>query len=70
MRIEPDPSSEEVAAIMAALAVAFEDRREPEVAAALRRDRWRLAGLLGHAVPPGMKLEGSLWSYSSWEGMV
>jgi hypothetical protein len=34
------------------------------------RSRWRLAGLLGHAVPQGMKLEGSLWSYSSWEGMT
>ena len=70
MKIEPDPSPEEVAAIVAALAVAFEDRKEPEVAAAQRRNRWRLAGLLGHAVPPGMKLEGSLWSYSRWEGMV
>ena len=71
MRIEPDPSPEEAATIVAALAVVFEDRREePEGAAALRRNRWRLAGLLGHAVPPGMKLEGSLWSYSSWEGMV
>jgi len=24
--------------------------------------------LLGHPVPRGMKLEGALWSYSSWEG--
>ncbi len=70
MRIEPDPNPEEAAAIVAALAVALEGRKEPEDAAALRRNRWRLAGLLGHAVPPGMKLEGSLWSYSSWEGMV
>ncbi len=69
MRIEPDPHPEEVAAIMAALA--FEDREEPEeVAAQRRRNRWRLAGLLGHPPPRGMKLEGSLWSYSSWEGMV
>jgi len=68
LRIEPDPNPEEAAAIVAALAL--EGREEPEETAALRRNRWRLAGLLGHAVPPGMKLEGSLWSYSSWEGMV
>ena len=67
MRIEPEPHPEEVAAIMAALA--SEDREEPEAIAALRRSRWRLAGLLGAAPPRGMKLEGSLWSYSSWEGM-
>jgi hypothetical protein len=33
-----------------------------------RRSRWRLAGLFGHAVPPRIEREGSLWSYSSWEG--
>jgi hypothetical protein len=71
LRIESDPNSEEVAAIMAALSVVSEDRVEPEeVAAQRRRSRWRLAGLLGHAPPREMKLEGSLWSYSSWEGMV
>jgi hypothetical protein len=70
LRIEPDPNPEEVAAIMATLAVAFEEREEPEVTAALRRSRWRLAGLLGHSVPRRMKLEGSLWSYSGWEGIV
>ena len=70
MRIEPAPSPEEVTAIMAALAVTLEDREEPEEAAALRRSRWRLAGLLGHHPPRWMNLEGSLWSYSSWEGMV
>ena len=70
MRIEPDPSPEEVAVIMAALAVALESREDMEEAAARRRSRWRLAGLLGHSVPPGMKLEGSLWAYSSWEDMV
>jgi predicted DNA-binding transcriptional regulator YafY len=68
LRIEPDPSPEEAAAIAAALEalrdVGSEDRE------ALNRSRWRLAGLLGHAVPARMKLEGSLWSYSSWEGMV
>jgi hypothetical protein len=71
LRISPDPNPEEVAAIMAALAVVFGGREEPEeVAAQLRRSRWRLAGLLGHAPPREMKLEGFLWSYSSWEGIV
>jgi len=71
LRIEPDPNPEEVVAIMAALSVVSEDRGETEeVAAQRRRSRWRLAGLLGHAPPREMKLEGSLWSYSSWEGMV
>ncbi len=55
---------------MAALAVVSGDREEPEESAALYRSRWRLAGLLGHAPPREMKLEGSLWAYSSWEGMV
>jgi len=66
LRVEPDPKPEEAAAIMAAL----EALREPEVGNAPNRSRWRLAGLLGHAVPPGMRLEGSLWVYSSREGMV
>ena len=70
MRIDPDPNPEELAAIMAALAVASEDREELEESAALYRSRWRLVGLLGHAPPRGMKLDGALWSYSSWEGMV
>jgi hypothetical protein len=68
LRIEPDPTPEEVAAIAAAL-VALR-REEPENTNSLNRSRWRLAGLFGHAVPARMKLEGSLWSYSSWEGMV
>ena len=68
MRIEPDPNQEEVAAIAAALEMFREE--EPEDASSLNRSRWRLAGLFGHAVPARMKLEGSLWSYSSWEGMV
>jgi hypothetical protein len=67
LRIEPSPTPEEVAAIVAALEAL---REEPEERASLNRSRWRLAGLFGHAVPPGMKLEGSLWTYSSWEGMV
>lgn len=68
MKIKPAPTPEEAAAIMAALEVLR--GAEPENTHSLKRSRWRLAGLLGHAPPPGMKLEGSLWSYSSWEGMV
>ena len=68
MRIEPTPTQEEAAAIVAALEL-FESE-EPENSPSLKRSRWRLAGLLGHEVEPGMKLEGSLWSYSRWEGMA
>ena len=64
MRIEPDPTPEEAAAIAAALEVLREERGEDPP----NRSRWRLAGLFGHAVPQRMRLEGSLWSYSSWEG--
>ena len=71
MRIEPDPRPEEIAAIMVAIEFVSGDLREPEeVAVQRRRSRWRFAGSLGHAPPREMKLEGSLWSYSSWEGMV
>lgn len=63
-RIEPSPTPEEAAAILAALEVLDGGRAEAELPA---RSRWRLAGMLGHPVPPGMKLEGALWSYSSWE---
>ncbi|MDF2703018.1 MAG: hypothetical protein K0S10_1964, partial [Rubrobacteraceae bacterium] len=56
------------AAIVAALEALR--AREPNDRTSLHRSRWRLAGLFGHEVPPGMKLEGSLWSYSSWEGMA
>ncbi len=66
MRIEPDPTPEEIAAIAAALVALREESQED--AGYPNRSRWRLAGLLGHAVPTRMKLEGSLWSYSSWEG--
>ncbi len=68
MRIEPPPTPEEAAAITAALEALREE--EPEDRDPLNRSRWRLAGLLGHAVPQRMELEGSLWSYSSWEGMT
>jgi predicted DNA-binding transcriptional regulator YafY len=68
LRVEPDPTPEEAAAI----AVALEALRQEgaEDGHALNRSRWRLAGLLGHEVPRTMNLEGSLWSYSSWEGMA
>jgi hypothetical protein len=68
LNIEPSPTEEEAAAIVAVLEL-FE-REEPEDLSSLKRSRWRLAGLLGHAVDPGMKLEGSLWSYSRWEGIA
>ena len=68
MKIEPDPTPEEAAVIAAALEALR--AKEPEHRSSLNRSRWRLAGLLGHAVPQRMKLEGSLWSYSSWEGMT
>jgi hypothetical protein len=67
LRIEPDPTPEEAAAIAAALEAL---REEEEGEAPPNRSRWRLAGLLGHAVPQRTKLEGSLWFYSSWEGMT
>jgi len=66
LKIEPSPTPEETAAIVVALEKLYEE--EPENSPSLKRSRWRLAGLLGHAVEPGMKLEGSLWSYSRWEG--
>ncbi len=68
MKIQPAPTPQEAVAIMAALEVLRE--AAPEAAPLPRRSRWRLAALLGHAPPPEMKLEGSLWAYSSWEGMV
>ena len=68
VEIYPSPSPDEAAAVVAALGTLSEG--EPEDSTSLRRSRWRLAGLLGHEVEPGMKLEGSLWSYSRWEGMT
>ena len=68
MRLEPDPTPEEAAAIAAALEALR--AREPEDKHALNRSRWRIAGLLGPAGPQQMRLEGSLWSCSNWEGMT
>jgi hypothetical protein len=70
-RVEPTPTPEEAAAIVAALEAL---RRGPQAAtapeaspsASAGRSRWRLAGLLGHP-PREMEPEDSLWSYTSWE---
>jgi hypothetical protein len=64
---QKQPTPDEAAAIVAALESLH---GEQEVTSSLKRSRWRLAGLLGHEVEPGMKLEGSLWSYSRWEGIA
>ena len=64
-RIEPAPTPEEAAAIVAVLEALGGKEPETEPPA---RSRWRLAGLLGHPVPPGMRFEGSLWSFSRWGG--
>ncbi len=66
MKIEPSPTEEEAAAIVAALKTLSEGAQRDT--ASLKRSRWRLAGLLGHALEPGIEPDGSLWSYSRWEG--
>ncbi len=67
-RAEPPPTPEEAAAIVAAPQALH--AQAPQNKHTLNRSRWRLAGLLGHEAPPGTKLDGSLWSYSSWEGIA
>jgi hypothetical protein len=64
LTIDPSPTPEEAAAIAAALETLREE--VPGDLPSLKRSRWRLAGLLGHAVEPGVELDGSLWSYSRW----
>ena len=64
IKVEPAPTPEEAAAIVAALGAV----RDEPAAGVPARSRWRLAGLLGRPVPVGMRLEGSLWSYSGWGG--
>jgi hypothetical protein len=66
LKIYPSPTKEEAAAIMAALETLSEDVQKDT--ASLKRSRWRLAGLLGPAVEPGIELDTSLWPYSRWEG--
>ena len=69
--VEPTPTPEEAAAIVAALEAL---RGGPEAAAAPEaspsasagRSRWRLAGLLGPP-PRAMEAEDSLWAYTRWE---
>lgn len=67
--IHPTPSPEEAAAIIAALAATVSSGSGDEYRD-LKRQRWRLAGLMGGPPPKRMPTNGSLWSYSSWEGMV
>ncbi len=66
MKFEPLPTEEEAAAIVAALESLSEEGQQD--AGSLKRGRWRLAGLLGQALEPGIELDTSLWSYSRWEG--
>ena len=66
-RIEPAPEPEEAAAIVAALET-MRAKNSDDLMRSRKRSRWRLAGLIGHPLPPGMKLEGSLWAYSGWKG--
>jgi hypothetical protein len=68
LKIEPSPTPDEAAAIVIALESLSDV--EPDNSPSLKRSRWRLAGLLGHEVEPRMKREGSLWSYSRWEGIA
>jgi hypothetical protein len=65
LKIEPPPTEEEAAALVAALDMLSEGE---QVSASLKRSRWRLAGLLGHALEPGIEPDGSLWAHSRWEG--
>jgi len=69
--IEPTPTPEEAAAIVAALEAlrgGSEAAAAPETSpsASAGRSRWRLAGLLGHP-PREMDPEDALWSYTRWE---
>jgi hypothetical protein len=66
VRIQPEPNPEEAAAIVAALETLSKEGQQDT--AFLKRSRWRLAGLLGHVLGPGIESDGSLWSYSRWEG--
>ena len=70
MNVEPPPTEEEAAAIVAALEAL---RGAPETAPASRdsagRSRWRLAGLLVHP-PWEMEPEDPLWTYTCWEDIT
>jgi hypothetical protein len=66
VRIQPPPHPEEAAAIAAALETLSGGGKQDS--AFLKRSRWRLAGLLGHALEPGREPDGSLRAYSRWGG--
>jgi len=66
LRIQPEPNPEEAAAIAVALEMLSEAGQQDT--ASLKRSRWRLAGLLGHALEPGKEPVGSLWAYPRWGG--
>jgi hypothetical protein len=66
LKIEPPPTEEEAAAIVAALKMLSEGGQQDTVS--LKRSRWRLAGLLGHALELGKEPDGSVWPYSRWGG--
>lgn len=63
-RVQPAPTPEEGAAIVAALEV-LRGGQEAAPGRAAGRSRWRLTGLLGH--PPPREAEDPLWSYARWE---
>jgi hypothetical protein len=66
VRFQPEPNPEEAAAIVAALETVSDEGLQDT--ASLKRSRWRLAGLLGHALEPGKEPDGSLWAYPRWGG--
>ena len=64
--IEPAPTPEEAAAIIAALqTLRAQPQAAPSPVSSRGRSRWRLAGLLGHT-PRAMNPDEPLWSYSRW----
>jgi hypothetical protein len=66
VEIHPGPDPEEAAAIVAALETLSDEEQQDTTS--LKRSRWRLAGLLGHALELGIEPDASLWCYSRWEG--
>ncbi|WP_119069509.1 hypothetical protein [Rubrobacter indicoceani] len=68
--VRPIPTPEEAAAIAAALGADSNPGEAGDGYGDLKRQRWRLAGLMGGPPPKRLPKDGSLWSYSSWEGMV
>ena len=61
--INPTPTPEEAAAIVAALETLGGGRAETEQSApsVTGRSRWEIAGRLGRPLPAEMSLEGALW---------